>query len=79
MSRPVTDNAQSRRPFTAWLLDAATPRFGLVVTWLLCLFAIVLACSPIEFSDGVRSAQGASLFSWLPETLLRSGPDGEPD
>jgi len=73
MSRRATINSEGRRPIAEWFLDTATPRFGIVVTWLLCLFAIVLACSPIEFSSGVRSAQGASLFSWLPEALLRSG------
>jgi hypothetical protein len=74
MSSPTTIDAPTRRPIADWLLDAAMPRFGIMVTWLLCLFAIILACSPIEFADGVKSAQGASLFSWLPEGLLRSGP-----
>lgn len=67
-----TETAASGR-LSDWLLEVAEPNFGRVVTWLLCLFALVLACSPIEFADGIRSAQPASCFSWLPESVLRSG------
>ncbi len=67
------DAGTQRRAMADWLLDTATPKFALLVTWLLCIFAILLACSPIEFSTGVPADAGASLFSWLPESILRSG------
>ena len=73
MSSSTTIDAAPRRSIADWFLDAATPKFGIAVTWLLCLFALVLACLPIEFASGVRSTQGASVFSWLPEAILRSG------
>lgn len=58
---------------TTYLLATASPVFGQWVTWLLCVFALVLAISPIEFAQGVRAADPATVFWWLPETLLRSG------
>ena len=69
------DSVSSRRwrNWRKWLLDVAPPKFGLLVTWLLCVFAILLALSSIEFSDGVRSAAPATVFSWLPESVVRSG------
>ena len=58
--------------WTNWLTDLARPGFGQFVTWLLLIFAIVLAVSPIEFSTGVRSDQVATIFAWLPEFVLRN-------
>jgi hypothetical protein len=57
---------------TNWLTALARPGFGQCVTWLLLAFAVILAISPIEFSLGVRSAEAATIFAWLPESLLRN-------
>lgn len=58
--------------WTNWLTALARPGFGQFVTWLLLAFAVILAISPIEFSNGVRSADAATIFAWLPELLLRN-------
>ena len=55
-----------------WLFDRATPRFGQITVWLLLLFAVVLAFTPIEFDSGTRSEQPATVFSWLPLSLMQS-------
>lgn len=44
----------------------------MIATWLLLLFALIVACTPIEFDSGVRRADPATIFSWLPESILRS-------
>jgi len=56
----------------SWLFDRATPRFGQVTVWLLLLFAVVLALTPIEFDSGPRSEHPATVFSWLPAPLIQS-------
>lgn len=58
--------------FFDWLQDEATPAFGQIATWLLLLFAVVVAFSPIEFSVGPQRDVPATIFSWLPESLIRS-------
>lgn len=58
--------------FFDWLQEEATPLFGQISTWLLLLFAVVVALTPIEFDMGPRSAAAATVFSWLPESLVRS-------
>jgi hypothetical protein len=55
-----------------WLFDRATPAFGQISVWLLLLFAIVLAMTPIEFDTGPRSEAPATVFFWLPGTLIGS-------
>jgi len=55
-----------------WLTESSRPGFGQAVTWLLLVFAVILAISPIEFSPGVRSSDAATIFAWLPEFLLRN-------
>ena len=60
------------RRWTNWLTALARPGFGQVVTWLLLGFAVVLAISPIEFATGAGSTKAATIFAWLPESLLRS-------
>ncbi len=55
-----------------WLFDRATPRFGQMTVWLLLLFAVVLALSPIEFDAGPRSEHPATVFSWLPASLIQN-------
>ena len=56
----------------SWLFDRATPRFGQITVWLLLLFAVVLALTPIEFDSGPRSQHPATVFSWLPTSLIQS-------
>ena len=58
--------------FIDWLQDEATPFFGQLSTWLLLLFAIIVALTPIEFDEGVRRAVPATIFSWLPNAVIRS-------
>ena len=58
--------------FFDWLQDEATPAFGQIATWLLLLFAVVVAFTPIEFSVGPQRAVPATIFSWMPESLIRS-------
>lgn len=70
MSGPKEGVAKRR---TDWLTELARPGFGQFVTWLLLGFAVILAVSPIEFATGVRSANAATIFAWLPDFLLRSG------
>lgn len=55
-----------------WLQEEATPRFGQLTTWLLLLFAVIVALTPIEFDMGPRREVAATIFSWLPESLIRS-------
>lgn len=58
--------------WAAWLTQTASPGFGQFTVWLLLGFAIVMALSPIQFADGARSDQAATIFAWLPDVLLRS-------
>ena len=58
--------------FFDWLQDEATPQFGQIATWLLLLFALIVACTPVEFDVGLRRAEPATIFSWLPENIVRS-------
>lgn len=55
-----------------WLLDEAKPKFGQGATWLLLAFAVIVALTPIEFDVGPRQESAASVFSWLPESLIAS-------
>ena len=72
MSLPDEEKQNPQRRRYEWWLDLARPGFGQTVTWLLLLFTVFLAVSPIEFSVGIRSSQPATIFAWLPEFLLRS-------
>lgn len=56
-----------------WLTECDSMRFGIASTYLLLAFTVVVALSPIEFSTGPRADVPASVFSWLPESLIRSG------
>ncbi|QEG20679.1 hypothetical protein [Mariniblastus fucicola] len=58
--------------FVDWLQEEATPKYGQIATWLLLLFAVVVALSPIEFAVGPRRAVSATIFSWLPDAVVRS-------
>ena len=58
--------------FVDWLQDEATPWFGQFSTWVLLLFAVIVALTPIEFDLGQRREVAATIFSWLPESLIRS-------
>lgn len=58
--------------FFDWLQEEATPKFGQIATWLLLLFSVVVALTPIEFDAGSRRAISATVFSWLPEAIIRS-------
>lgn len=58
--------------FFDWLQDEATPKFGQIATWLLLLFAVIVALTPIEFDMGPQRTDAATIFSWLPESLIRS-------
>ena len=58
--------------FLDWLHDESTPRFGQISTWLLLLFAVIVALTPIEFDSGPQRAEAATVFSWMPESLIRS-------
>ena len=57
----------------AWLLERADLRYGVLSVRILLAIAILIAVFPIEFSMGPRSDQSATIFSWLPEWLLRNG------
>jgi len=58
--------------FFDWLQEEATPRYGQIATWLLLLFAVIVALTPVEFDTGPRRTVPATVFSWLPEALVRS-------
>ena len=55
-----------------WFFDRATPRFGQISIWVLLSYAIVLALTPIEFDLGSRSETPATIFSWLPTSLIQN-------
>ena len=57
----------------AWLLDRANLRFGVLSVRILLAVVILIAVFPVEFSIGPRSDQPATIFTWLPEWLLRNG------
>ena len=57
----------------AWLLNRADMRFGMLSVRILLAVVILIAVFPIEFSIGPRSNQPATIFTWLPEWLLRNG------
>ena len=57
----------------AWLLEPANLRFGVLSVRILLAMVILIALFPIEFSIGPRSADAATIFTWLPEWLLRNG------
>ncbi len=57
-----------------WLLERGQNRFGLLSLGWLLLFALILACLPFEHMAGERTGQTVTLFSWLPEELLRWAP-----
>lgn len=53
------------------LFECSPPHLGQLVNWTLLIAAVVLACWPIEVHEGVRQGP-VSVFSWLPEYVLRS-------
>lgn len=73
------DNLLSKNPapsiavrWSHWLSELDSPWFGLFSTYVLLFFTILIAISPIEFSEGTRADAAASIFSWLPSGLIRS-------
>lgn len=54
------------------LFDLTTPRFGLLATYVLLAFTIVIALCPIEFASGPQAATSATIFSWLPASIIRN-------
>jgi hypothetical protein len=58
--------------FCDWLTAESNPRFGQYATWLLLLFAVIVACTPIEFDTGPKREVPATSFAWLPASLLAS-------
>ena len=63
----------TRSGWRAWLLDLADLRFGVLSVRILLAMVILIALFPIEFSLGPRSDEPATIFTWLPEGLLRNG------
>ena len=61
------------RAWLPWLLNRANLDFGILSVRILLVMVILIAVSPIEFSMGPRSNQSATIFTWLPERLLRNG------
>ena len=55
-----------------WLLAVSNPRYGLVANFVLLCCSLALAFSPFEFADGVRCETPATVFFWLPDSLLGS-------
>lgn len=58
------------KKFCDSLFEEATPKFGQYATWLLLLFAFIIAWTPIEFDTGPRRSDPATIFSWLPVSVL---------
>ena len=54
------------------LLNLHSDRFGIWSTRILLAFALVLAVLPFTYKIGLPSEDAATIFSWLPEKLLRS-------
>lgn len=63
---PITAN------WRAWLLQTDSFRFGMLCTYVLLAFTFIVALSPIEFSEGARAEVPATIFSWLPSSLIRN-------
>lgn len=55
-----------------WLTETTRPAFGQWSTWILLSFSVVLALTPIEFDTGPRTGTPATIFFWLPSSLLSS-------
>ena len=55
------------------MLDRADLRYGVFSVRILLAVVILIAVFPIEFSVGPRSVEPATIFTWLPEWLLRNG------
>ncbi|MEL7497737.1 MAG: hypothetical protein AAFN77_09020 [Planctomycetota bacterium] len=65
--------SSTRLTWRDWLMQTTSFRFGMFTTYVLLAFTVVIALSPIEFSPGPRSEVPATVFSWLPSSLIRSG------
>lgn len=69
-------NAETQRTLLSrwcdWLIECDSLRFGMMSTYVLLIATILIGVSPIEFSEGPRAKEAASIFSWLPELLIRN-------
>jgi len=72
---PAADQTTTTEPtgWRAWLLDRANLRFGVLSVRILLAMVVLIAMFPIEFSLGPRSAEPATIFTWLPADLVRNG------
>lgn len=61
-------NLQQR--FDAWFVRSR-PTYGILTTWILLAYAIVLVTLAPVFHDGDRADHIATTIGWLPEALLR--------
>lgn len=66
-------NESSNQSWASWLTDCADLKYGIFSYRILLGITIVIGFCPIEFSAGPQNATPATIFSWLPESLLRSG------
>lgn len=55
-----------------FLFQLKTARFGQYTTWLLLVFALMLALTPVQYVPGPRSLDPATIISFLPVDLLTS-------
>lgn len=67
------DHTRARQGWTNWLLEAGDLKFGIYSVRILLLVTIAIGLCPIEFSAGPQNETPATVFSWIPETLLRNG------
>ena len=56
-----------------WLTETDRSTYGWLCTYVLLLFTVIVALSPIEFSSGPQAETPATIFSWLPESIIRNG------
>ena len=69
----TTTSEHAVADWRTWLVERASLRFGIWSVRILLVVVILIAVFPIEFSVGPRSAEPATIFTWLPAGLLRNG------
>jgi hypothetical protein len=67
------NNMRAKQSWANWLLEVGDLRFGLYSCRILLLVTIVIGLCPVEFSAGPQNETPATVFSWMPESLLRNG------
>ena len=66
-------NKNQGEGLAGWLLQCADLKYGVYSYRILLAVAVVIGLCPIEFSTGPQNDTPATIFSWIPENVLRNG------